>query len=54
MNNCVCCGSSIPEGQTTCSMCYGDMNHGQDGYYRQWAERQLEEQQRNNSGEGGE
>ncbi len=49
---CVDCGSSIPDGQRTCSMCYGDINHGNDGYYRQWAEEQLREQQQNDIGEG--
>ena len=38
MNYCTQCASPIPEGQTTCSMCYGDIDHGSDGYYRQWAE----------------
>lgn len=23
----------------SCSMCYGDIDHGRDGYYREWAER---------------
>lgn len=29
-------------------MCYGDINHGTDGYYRDWAEQELrrEEQRR--------
>ncbi len=39
-NHCVCCGMPIPEGQRVCSMCYGDIDYGQDGYYRQWAEEQ--------------
>lgn len=42
MGDCVICGSCIPDGQRTCSMCYGDINHGSDGYYREWAERQIE------------
>ena len=43
---CVCCGSSIPDdqGSSTCSMCYGDIEHGKDGYYKDWAEQQLEEE----------
>lgn len=42
---CTSCGSEIPEGQgSSCSMCYGDINHGHDGYYEEWA-RQQEEQQ---------
>jgi len=43
MPNCTSCGSKIPEGQgESCSMCYGDIDHGKDGYYREWAERQQE------------
>lgn len=45
LNNCRCCGSPIPEGQSTCSMCYGDIDHGSDGYYREWAESQEKEEQ---------
>jgi len=46
MNYCTSCGSPIPEeGQgKSCSMCYGDIAHGKDGYYRQWAE-DFEERQ---------
>jgi hypothetical protein len=34
MSYCTSCGSPIPEGQgSSCSMCYGDMSHGRDGYY---------------------
>ena len=40
MPNCVCCGSNIPSDQRVCSMCYGDIDYGSDGYYRQWAEEQ--------------
>lgn len=45
MANCVMCGSPLPEnqGSKTCSMCYGDIDHGKDGYYREWAERQEEQ-----------
>jgi len=43
MANCTDCGSSIPDSQNTCSMCYGDINHGSDGYYQEWAERQQED-----------
>lgn len=39
-NHCVDCGSPIGSGQRTCSMCYGDPDHGSDGYYRQWQEEQ--------------
>lgn len=38
-NYCVCCGSPIPNGQNGCSMCYGDLDYGGDGYYRQAMER---------------
>jgi hypothetical protein len=37
---CVMCGLPIPDGQNVCSMCYGDIDYGRDGYYREWAERQ--------------
>ncbi len=41
MPNCTSCGSPIPEGQRkSCSMCYGDIDYGRDGYYRDWAEQQ--------------
>ena len=44
MNHCVQCGLPIPEAQRVCSMCYGDIDYGKDGYYRDWAERQAEDQ----------
>lgn len=45
MANCTSCGSWIPDGQgKSCSMCYGDIHHGSDGYYRQWAEEQEQKQ----------
>lgn len=41
MTSCSSCGSSIPEGQgSSCSMCYGDIAHGTDGYYEEWARQQ--------------
>lgn len=40
MGYCTQCGSPIPDEQRTCSMCYGDIDHGRDGYYRAWAEEQ--------------
>lgn len=44
MPNCTSCGSPIPEGQgKSCSMCYGDISHGKDGYYSDWAEEQERE-----------
>ena len=45
MSNCSMCGISIPEGQRTCSMCYGDVDHGRDGYYRRWMERAAEQEE---------
>ena len=44
MANCVMCGSPIPDdqGSKTCSMCYGDIDHGKDGYYRDYMEQQPE------------
>ena len=58
--NCTMCGSPLPnnQGSRTCSMCYGDIDHGRDGYYREWAEREEEradrerqEEQRQEQGE---
>ena len=49
MPSCSSCGSYIPEGQgSCCSMCYGDIAYGRDGYYQEWAEQQergFEQQQ---------
>lgn len=46
MKHCTSCGSPIPDGQgSSCSMCYGDISYGNDGYYREWAEKQIEEQE---------
>lgn len=46
MANCTSCGSWIPDSQgKSCSMCYGDIDHGSDGYYRQWAEEQEQRAQ---------
>lgn len=43
---CTSCGASIPEGQgKSCSMCYGDIDHGRDGYYREWMEQQWWQEQ---------
>jgi hypothetical protein len=49
MKNCVSCGSPIPDnqGSKVCSMCYGDPDHGRDGYYREWLERGREQEQEN-------
>ena len=45
------CGSSIPDGQTVCSMCYGDIDHGTDGYYREWAEKQMMQEEQDKAEE---
>ena len=43
---CSSCGLPIPEGQgKSCSMCYGDIGHGKDGYYQRWADEQLEKEE---------
>lgn len=42
MANCSSCGIEIPDGQSICSMCYGDIDYGNDGYYLRY----LEEQER--------
>jgi len=42
MPYCSSCGEWIPDGQgSSCSMCYGDISYGSDGYYRDWAEEQM-------------
>lgn len=42
MNYCTSCGSPIPDNQgKSCSMCYGDIGYGTDGYYKEWAEEQI-------------
>ena len=54
-NYCSSCGNPIPEGQgKSCSMCYGDVDYGRDGYYKNWLEEQSSseyEQQREQSQE---
>ena len=50
MSACVMCDSPLPDnqGSSTCSMCYGDIDHGHDGYYRREVEeyyRRQEEQE---------
>lgn len=44
--SCVCCGSFLPDSHNhkTCSMCYGDIDYGTDGYYREYMERCQQEQ----------
>ena len=44
MSSCMSCGISIPENQQTCSLCYGDIDHGSDGYYRAEVELQMQEE----------
>ena len=51
MNNCCMCGASIPEGQRICSMCYGDVDHGRDGYYEEYMRSHEPEQERMREGE---
>lgn len=43
MKYCTSCGSVIPDnqGSDSCSMCYGDIGHGRDGYYADWMEEEL-------------
>lgn len=46
MPYCSSCGSYIPEGQgSSCSMCYGDIAYGKDGYYEEWALQQSMQEQ---------
>ena len=47
MKNCVMCGSPIPDdqGSSTCSMCYGDIDHRKGDYYREAMEQEREEDQ---------
>jgi len=45
-NYCSSCGVEIPDGQKSCSMCYGDIDHGTDGHYRRYLEEQQEEYRR--------
>jgi len=52
MNHCSMCGNQIPEGQNVCSMCYGDIAYGNDGYYEEWAKSQTQEEQREEPTEG--
>ncbi len=46
MSCCVMCGASLPDnqGSRTCSWCYGDPDHGRDGYLREAMERDAYEQ----------
>ncbi len=43
---CSSCGNPIPDGQgKSCSMCYGDIDYGTDGYAREWLEEQERQKQ---------
>ena len=44
LNYCSQCGVTIPEEQSQCSMCAGDVNHGTDGYYQAYLKYQEEEE----------
>jgi hypothetical protein len=41
------CGTPLPsdQGSNVCSMCYGDVEHGTDGLYRQFLEQQEQQEQ---------
>lgn len=43
MSTCYSCGSSVPEGQRFCSMCYGDPEYGRDDYYKDYLRQWMEE-----------
>ena len=44
MAYCTSCGSWIPDDQgPSCSMCYGDIDHGYDGYYREFMDIQAQQ-----------
>ena len=44
MDSCTMCGSIIPDDQNVCSMCYGDIGYGSDGYYEEWAKNEIQRQ----------
>lgn len=46
MNNCTSCGSTIPDGFSSCSMCYGDIDYADARYYREEAWRNYQREQR--------
>jgi hypothetical protein len=53
MPYCTSCGSQIPEGQgKSCSMCYGDIGYGSDGYYEEFM-RQLQDAEQGQYAEQG-
>jgi len=47
-NCCTMCGAVIPDdqGSSTCSMCFGDVGHGKDGYYEEYERQQFEQWER--------
>ena len=57
MDWCSSCGAPIPIGQGVCSMCYGDIGYGEDGYYLEYMqeverheeEKRLEEERQGQS-----
>jgi hypothetical protein len=51
MGCCSSCGSPVPDGQSICSMCYGDPAYGSDGYYEEWQREREEEEFRDRSWE---
>jgi len=36
MRYCIVCGKKIPKKQIFCSVCYGNVDYGEDGYYRRY------------------
>jgi len=46
-NYCKICGVSIPEDQELCSICYGDPNYGNDGYYKYLIKEQKNNEKNN-------
>jgi len=54
MNTCKSCGIMIPDGQETCSMCYGDIAHGNAGYYEDWNSSQSDSEEEREWEERGE
>ena len=43
MSSCKSCGIAIPAGQAFCSMCYGDIAYGRDGYYENFMQEREQE-----------
>lgn len=43
MGYCSSCGSPVPDGQSSCSMCYGDIGYGSDGYYEEYMREYMRE-----------